>query len=995
MRIKKMDIPKYRILSIDAKELYELDLVKNSFNIYNNKGEVERTRFNSYLYNSLEVIALKNEYERAKAQRKIKDKFCFHTFKVGNEESEATLSVINVTFEKDFLEFNRKKSHKGYVYLRAGHRIDFSTDLVDNVCIRDGKLIAIVVPYTSKDEYKIGNDEYQYKPVENPCDASLFDGFFTYDEELKCYLRTKKRFSVKCDKSKLREHLYENGFTIDVKEPIHYKRYKRSAGSSRQGNCLFIAEPLYKGMMKWSSCGLDLSKAVDQISKESYISLTLSNMEKEINIPANAIVVLPDAKSIFDDTVVSVNTVLDDGVSASEASVSVENKIWDGQALLDESVFAENGYESKGMMLLRNRFFKTCAFNTKLQAWLKDRGIKDISDLNQHAITRAKSIEDIKLVVTDSSIKYIKLYDGSREDAINAWLDSLNISFGLVKTEKETKHMDGKMVQTSYQLLNTLELSDDEVKELLTDSLDYLWKIQSDPMYMRHFIKMQLREDKFKSESLFDECEDVYDGDNYSSEADTANEMRKNVVMNLLTYNDRFAYTDEYAEFRTQTKKSIIRDLRKGHILVNGTNATLFGNGYEMLYALTSKDYDLMNPSRKCLEKGHIRISRFENGKELLCARSPHITMGNLYVCQNSISDKDVYSRYFNLTNEIVCINSIEENLLQRLNGCDFDSDAMLVTDNEIMLRSAKKNYGKFLVPYCSAKPTIKKGDIHLANMDNEISNNKIGEIVNLSQWLNSIYWDKHSRGEDDKELYLEICKLAVLSGMEIDRAKRDYGVKSSDILQRIRNKSTKNSDGIALNKPQFFKYSKKSDSKSNPKYDDTVETSMQKVVNAIKTEVHKSPRRKSDEMTTLSQLLPEFNGEIKDNDYRYRKQIIEELNKSQTKLSAIRSMMHLVSDREKTAKMSECKDIENKCVAYVKRMMKSLGVLYLLVKALDDKDSDAQSCRSLLLSSICSASDDFYRLIANTRDTMYQLEPDKDGDIQIYGYNHSKRAIK
>ena len=239
-------------------------------------------------------------------------------------------------------------------------------------------------------------------------------------------------------------------------------------------------------------------------------------------------------------------------------------------------------------------------------------------------------------------------------------------------------------------------------------------------------------------------------------------------------------------------------------------------------------------------------------------------------------------------------------------------------------------------------------------------------------------------------------------------------------ILKSIRKNNTKDEDGNTLKKPQFFEYAKKSKStskkdnetikpaesaeelkkekeeeKEDSKYNKNIQTSMQKLVNVINEEPDKSPRRKKDQIITLSELLPDIEFEIKDNDYRYRKKIIEKLNKSQTKLSAIRSMMHLTSDREKTAKMLECREVERECVEYVKSQMKSIGVLYLLINALDDEKSDAQSCRSLLLSAICSASDDFYRLIANTRDTMYQLEPDDNGDIKIYGYNHSMREIK
>lgn len=57
-------------------------------------------------------------------------------------------------------------------------------------------------------------------------------------------------------------------------------------------------------------------------------------------------------------------------------------------------------------------------------------------------------------------------------------------------------------------------------------------------------------------------------------------------------------------------------------------------------------------------------------------------------------------------------------------------------------------------------------------DLDVKTSVNKIGEIVNLSQYLNSILWQNVSNGqliEDNMELYKDICILAVLSGIEIN----------------------------------------------------------------------------------------------------------------------------------------------------------------------------------------------------------------------------------
>ena len=94
------------------------------------------------------------------------------------------------------------------------------------------------------------------------------------------------------------------------------------------------------------------------------------------------------------------------GLTAIEEETEIENVIWDGEALLDVSEFERAGYSDKGMMLLRNRFFKTCAFNTNLQKWFKDNGITTVGQLAGY--TTARKVEDIKLVITESSLKYLK-----------------------------------------------------------------------------------------------------------------------------------------------------------------------------------------------------------------------------------------------------------------------------------------------------------------------------------------------------------------------------------------------------------------------------------------------------------------------------------------------------------------------------------------------------------------------------------------------------------
>ena len=68
----------------------------------------------------------------------------------------------------------------------------------------------------------------------------------------------------------------------------------------------------------------------------------------------------------------------------------------------------------------------------------------------------------------------------------------------------------------------------------------------------------------------------------------------------------------------------------------------------------------------------------------------------------------------------------------------------MLLTNNTILITSALKNYNKFKVPTCFVE--AKKTKRYYTNQDKsdldiKTSVNKIGEIVNLSQYLNSVMW--------------------------------------------------------------------------------------------------------------------------------------------------------------------------------------------------------------------------------------------------------------
>lgn len=281
------------------------------------------------------------------------------------------------------------------------------------------------------------------------------------------------------DLKQLREHFYKNGFNLGG---MHYVRYKRSSGSSRQGKCLFIDENLLKAMKKWGECGL--KSTGDLASWESYKSLSLSSLKGTIDIPLNGILFIQDCKSEFKEEVVSVEE--KDGVFvATTKETTIENDIWDGESLLDESLFTGD-YANKHMLLLRNKFFKSCCFRTKLQKWFSDKNIT-LDDLKGSGfITLATDISQIIMVTTPNSMKFLKFMgDKLTESNVRKWIEKIDSTFGVVKYDKRTKFFGGKMVQTSYQFINTLGFNERQVEELLKPSKDYLTTIRNDYDFMR------------------------------------------------------------------------------------------------------------------------------------------------------------------------------------------------------------------------------------------------------------------------------------------------------------------------------------------------------------------------------------------------------------------------------------------------------------------------------------------------------------------------------
>ena len=746
----------------------------------------------------------------------------------------------------------------------------------------------------------------------------------------------------------LREYFYENGFYIDG---IHYVRYKRSAGSSREGKCLFIDERLYKAMAKWSECGL--KPKTDLASWESYKALSLSSLKGMVNIPLECILFVPDYKSTFTDEVVSVE-IQDGALTAAHKQTEITNDIWDGESLLDESVFRGN-YADKHMLLLRNKFFKSCAFRTKLQKWFQDKNITLKELKSRGFVTFATDINQIVMVTTPNSLKYLKFAGGFTERNIRNWMENINDTFGVVKWDKSTRFFHGKMVQSSYQLLNTLGLTETQAAELLQPSIDYISLLRKDVDFMRYHFT-----DAFAREK---DDEEPVRPDGIADRAD--------VIFTLMHKCPHFDETELYANFRNDVVKSLKERLKRGHILLNGTNATLFGNGPELLKYIAGEE--IISE----LHSGQIYCKRFADKTKLLCARSPHITMGNLYSAENS-TQGEIWN-YFDLGENIVCVNAIGENIQQRLNGCDYDSDTMLLTDEKLLVETAEKYKDLFKVPVCKIE-TVKKENQTLPELDHDTSNNKIGEIVNLSQKLNSLIWDKIHKGESEekiKEIYGDVCKLAVLSGLEIDKAKRACDIVNvGKELIALRKKYDKPS-------PVFFQ---EIDESSKEKQYIFYDTAMDYVY-AIASKIHfRKGREQFCLYRPISEQLAYNLASGNATEYRHKDKIVGIIDDVKAKTNRLYMELRTADEQEREVIYAQISDIKTERDKLVNKWLTNENVLMLVLRHYEKNSSSDWRIYAALINHPV-----FSDLLFELYDRFPKIEENESGKYLLYGRKFAK----
>lgn len=917
------------IPQIDGKDLWLTNYAANNedctgYTLLNKHGDLNLRRFKAVFDYSLDLIALRDAYKKVYRN----NRFSYIEEKP-NRVDEYCQHVINVTFKYSVKTFNRSGND---LYIKLGTD---PSQISWNDCLGycNGELVGVQVQHT----------------VNIPRD--LPSGF-TYNNDKQCYI-AKQSIKTVQSVDMIRQRLYNDGFWCNG---IHYVRWKRSAGSARVGKCLFINESLYRRMHRYEMCGLSIKYGdkVDLAGLQSYIALTTSSIIDTLHIKPENILLVQDYESVFHDDVINV---FDEHgkIFARPENIEIHNSIWDGESLIDPQLMGI--YADKGMILLRNRFYKSCAFNCNIQKWFADNNITDVKQLNGY--TRATKIEDVLYITTPSSVKYLKF------GTYDQWLDNIDYDFGVVKFDKPTHYLDGRLVQSHYQLINSINMTQDEVNDLLKPTFDFMTLCREKPSVLRHWI--QYRPEQLGNDPLL---------------------SKNDIIYKMMSINDKFYETKLYYGFRQEFFKSFVKNLKKGHIYLEGNYSVLCGNPVELLQQAIGGF-----TGESVMERNCVFSKRFNWETKLIGSRSPHITASNVLLTYNKYNK--LIDDYMNATEQIVYVNAIKENIMQRLAGADYDSDTILLSNNSILINAAERTTNMFKVAYynvSSTKQTRYYTNADMTDLDIKTSNNLIGDIVNVSQELNSRIWDTLYHGgayADIEDIYLDICKLSILSNVEIDKAKKEFVIDSKQELEDIRIKyKIRNNDGRVV-KPHFFAHIARQKGFYDPvrKSYEHCHTPMDYLQHSV------NCYRLSRDISQRKEALP-FAAVVQGNhmraEYVDHQQIAEIYRRVDDVKNNIANTYISVEDAEER-KAIIC-NLYTDFADYLAHLKMNKSTMIALLASIEEQPTRKMNLFYLLFKHPCS---DFYQLIKSSRCVLAKLIDDPNGSIDIFGHKFSEMQVK
>jgi hypothetical protein len=282
------------------------------------------------------------------------------------------------------------------------------------------------------------------------------------------------------------------------------------------------------------------------------------------------------------------------------------------------------------------------------------------------------------------------------------------------------------------------------------------------------------------------------------------------------------------------------------------------------------------------------------------------------------------------------------------------------------------------------------------ADLDHRTSNNKIGEVVNLSQELNTIIWHKVNNlsqvadinYNEILDVYHDVCILNICSMIEIDKAKSEFRVSVDDELKKIRTQRLEVNNSKTV-KPAFLGFIASTKNFNNSiskdyKYHDTTMDYLIKALNKYRAV-------RQDSFSASFTECFKFDGF--DNNVVNRRQlknVIDLCYVKKSRVSYLYSKKQYFTSEEIRILLENYR--ENLFHSF-SNMKISVHTIYKLLTVIDDEKHSFIS-KTLFELLFTRHNDIMISLMDNISPSRSYIDKDPCGEIVLYGINFMKNSL-
>lgn len=628
------------------------------------------------------------------------------------------------------------------------------------------------------------------------------------------------------------EKFFAQGFAIlyhEDRPSVKYVPFEKSASMARAGSMIFIDQRLYQPMEKRLRLGLDFCGTPISASKlYAYTSLYLSNAKRIDENPAfilneETVIVLEDKTH---SGTIPVRVISGEDAGESEDAAGLQK--WDIREFESEeraSEFTINYFDGEGLISpkyadyindvlhrqygmsgtatsfqIRMPFVKGMLHQVDFHSFFCETlEIPSCSNVFiKDAFGKQRSLEKVQIILTQSMLKMFKWIMNPKISGIKEKENCMTLYFDRFRRYDHAFHVgvtDMNMARTgkarlSHQFLNTLALSEEELKEIVQEHAGFVSSEGSD----RNLIT------ELAGSTLQDEDDDT-SFDNHVDAGET--------WITVAKYNTAFLKDPKVKGMLKGVRYSLLKDIGRGRLAVSGTTRFLSGDLLVFLAWMIKKSDALSETERENLYnslKGsglrstkffvadcvpgtelfrHAKKLRLDSKQYYGLLRSPHLSRNEQCSLRPYIPhEEDIYSRYFGHLKGILMVPG-NSYVPQALGGADFDGDLVnIITDERVNraindacykpdVKESEKKHERLLpivmIPNTDPKTILLKPDRVDFNTLRDTFSSKVGKISNRA-----IFFGKRQyyKTPPDPEYAMKCETCTILVGLEIDAAK-------------------------------------------------------------------------------------------------------------------------------------------------------------------------------------------------------------------------------